>query len=330
MDCNLIKGKIISVDDNNILVSKGYLLSDGHTFYRLLDKKYCLLSRIKIPRRFFRAEITGFYTLDNGTQLAIAKKGIFRRRKEEKDFEKICVTPRGSKPLNIVTKSSQEVYFGEYFQNVEKVPVNIFLLDVESGGLKVVYTFERGEINHIHGLFYDKYTNRIWVATGDAENECILGYTEDRFKNFHIVFRGGQEYRCCQMFFYPDFIIYCTDSQFIPNEIKRIDRQTLEITELQSVQGSVIKGGQVGNVSFISTTVEPSDVNLDKHVYLWVTKDGLNWEERYKDEKDDYPAILQFGTFEFPQYYGFEKLERLYFSGRALKGLDGKSTYIDL
>lgn len=323
------KGRILNVNGDSLLISDGYLLRDDKSCYKLRDKKYGLLSHFKLTRRLFRAEITSFYTLNDGTQLAIAKKCIYRRRKGEIEFEKICVIQRGSKPLNIVAKSSQEVYFGEYFQNVENVPVNIYLLDVKTGNLKVVYTFEQGEINHIHGLFYDKYTNRIWVATGDADNECILGYTEDGFESFHVAFRGGQEYRCCQMFFYPDFIIYCTDSQFIPNKIKRIDRNTMKITELQSVQGSVIKGGQSGNVSFISTTVEPSDVNLDKHVYLWVTKDGLNWEERYKDEKDSYPSIFQFGTFEFPNYEG-EIGDKLYFSGRAVKNLDGKSTYIEL
>lgn len=86
----------------------------------------------------------------------------------------------------------------------------------------------------------------------------------------------------------------------------------------------------MGDVSFLSTTVEPSEVNKDKYAHLWVTKDGMHWEERYKAKKDWLPAIFQFGTFEFPQYYGIEKLERLYFSGRALKGLDGKTTYIDL
>ena len=97
----------------------------------------------------------------------------------------------------------------------------------------------------------------------------------------------------------------------------------------EEVQGSVIKGGQVGDVSFFSTTVEPSKVNRDKYAHLWVTKDGLHWEERYKAKKDCWPAIFQFGTFEFPQY-NVEKIDRLYFSGRAVKGLDGKTTYIEL
>lgn len=326
---NMIKGKIICVSGENVLIANGYSLKDDKGRYKLKDRIYGLLSRFSLTRRFMRAEITGFYMLEDGTQLAIAKKGIFRRCPNEKTFMKICRTPRGSKPLNLVVKSGEEVYFGEYFQNVENVPVHIYSLNVETGALTVAYTFGKGEINHIHGMFRDSYTNRIWVVTGDDDGECIIGYTEDDFEHFNIVFRGGQEYRCCQMFFYPDFIVYATDSQFIPNVVKRIDRKTLEITELQNVQGSVIKGGQVGHVSFFSTTVEPSEVNTDKYVHLWVSKDGLHWEERYKAKKDRMPAIMQFGTFEFPHYEG-EIKDKLYFSGRAVEGLDGKSTYIDI
>jgi hypothetical protein len=220
---------------------------------------------------------------------------------------------------------------GEYFQNIEKKSVNIYSSIDNGKTWNVAYTYTEGNINHIHGLFLDPYINRIWVATGDRDNECIIGYTEDEFKTFNEVFRGGQEYRTCQLFFYKDFIVFGTDTQYQQNVIKKFDRKTLEITELQKVQGSVIKGGQVGDVAFVSTTVEPSDVNTDKWAHLWVTKDGLHWEEKYKAKKDRLPATLfQFGTFEFPQYYGIDKLERLYFSGRALKGLDGKTTYIDL
>ncbi|MBO7110330.1 MAG: hypothetical protein J6W18_00110 [Bacteroidaceae bacterium] len=325
----MIKGKVINVDGDNLLVSLGYLLKDTHGRYVLKDKKYGLLSRCCLTRRFFRAEITGFYTLSNGIQLAIAKKGVFRRSASGKTFVKICSIPRGSKPLTIVEKTSDEIFFGEYFQNVEKVPVHIYSLDVNTGELKVVYTFDQGEINHIHGLFRDSYTNRIWVVTGDDDGECIIGYTEDNFAHFIEVYRGGQEYRCCQMFFYPEFIVYATDSQFIPNTIKRIDRKTLDITPLKAVQGSVIKGGQAGNVSFLSTTVEPSLVNKDQYAHLWITKDGMHWEERYKAKKDWMPAIMQFGTFEFP-HYEKEPKDRIYFSGRAVESLDGNSTFIEL
>lgn len=326
----LIKGKVLEVNESGRLIGKGYSLHNGHDTYNVCDSRYGLPSRFSLTRRFLRAEVTGMYSLADGSRIAVAKKGLFFQKQRKGDFEKCFAMPRGSKPLNLCFTPSGSIYFGEYFQNIEKQAVNIYCSDDNALSWHVAYTFEAGNTNHIHGVFFDKYTNRIWVATGDRENECIIGYTEDEFKSFHAVFRGGQEYRSCQLFFYPKFIVYATDSQYIQNKIKCFDRETLEITELQDIQGSAIKGGQVGDVSFLSTTVEPSDVNTDKYAHLWVTKDGLHWEERYKAKKDWLPHIFQFGTFEFPQYYGIEKLERLYFSGRALKGLDGKTTYIDL
>ena len=323
-------GKLLNVTESNLLISFGFMLMDSWGQYIIEDQKFAISSRFALTRRIFRAEITGLYNLPNNDRVAIAKKGVFLLKKGTKTFEKCFAIPRGSKPLNLCITPTNNIYLGEYFQNMDKQAVNIYCSKDNAQTWKIEYTFEAGSINHIHGLFFDKYTNHIWVATGDRENECIIGYTEDEFKSFVEVFRGGQEYRTCQLFFYKDFIVFATDTQYQKNFIKKFDRKTLEITKLQEVQGSVIKGGQVGDVAFISTTVEPSKVNTDRYAHLWVTKDGLHWEERYKAKKDWLPFIFQFGTFEFPQYYGVDKLNRLYFSGRALKGLDGKTTYIDL
>lgn len=333
----VINHKILLAEKDNYIASKGYSLEkyDHNGFImdylgRVDCSMFSFFSKFRLPSRFLRTEITAMYKMNEGVYLAVAKKGIFLKEKGNILFKKFFSIPRGSKPLNICKINNGHLFFGEYYQNMDKKPVYIYGSMNNGQNWDAIYTFHQGSINHVHGLFFDKYTNRIWVATGDRENECIIGYTEDEFKKFVEVFRGGQEYRTCQLFFYKDFIIFGTDTQYQPNYIKKIDRKTLEITELQKVQGSVIKGGQVGDIAFISTTVEPSKVNTDKYAHLWVTKDGLHWEERYKAKKDWLPFIFQFGTFEFPQYYGIEKLERLYFSGRALKGLDGKMTYIDL
>lgn len=321
--------KVLCVKDDNLLSGRGYWLQDTRGKYKLVDQKYALLSRFALTRRFFRAEITGLYTLSNGNCIAVAKKGIFLQWQGSNTFVRCFTMPRGSKPLNLCIAPSGNIYFGEYFQNMDKQEVNIYCSEDNARTWNIAYTFGAGQINHIHGLFHDPYTNRIWVVTGDRENECIIGYTEDGFKTLVEVFRGGQKYRSCLLFFYLDFIVFATDSQYIQNKIKKFDRNTLEIVELQDIQGSAIKGGQEGNVSFLSTTIEPSEVNKDKYAHLWVTKDGLHWEERYKAKKDWLPSIFQFGTFEFPQYE-VDKIDRLYFSGRALKGLDGKTTYIEL
>ena len=334
----MIRGKVLAVYKDALILSKGYHVyqyiceQNGHQtirkFATIRGWKEHLFSLNGAIRRLSRLEITGFFEVLAGPRHIIAKKGIYKLTDE--GLLREPVRYRGSKPLNFCISPNGHMFFGEYFQNVGKESVHVYGSLDGGDTWKRLYTFEKENINHIHGLFFDKYTNRIWVATGDRENECIIGYTENEFKTFVEVFRGGQKYRTCQLFFYKDFIIYSTDTQYQQNVIKKFDRQTLEITELQKVQGSVIKGGQVGNVAFISTTVEPSDVNTDKWAHLWVTKDGIHWEEKYKAKKDWLPSIFQFGTFEFPQYYGIEKLERLYFSGRALKGHDCKTTYIEI
>ena len=337
MEMEIISGKIVKQDGHLLFFSDGsHIICNEYgnqviKVFKIKGWKYSFVSRLGILRRFFRAEVTGLYMMIDGNEVLIAKKNLFSRLTTDISFTKSFDIPRGSKPLNICITPSGCIYFGEYFQNKNKQAVNIYRSEDNAKTWHIVYTFKEGNINHIHGLFYDPYTNRIWVTTGDRDNECIIGYTENEFKTFTGVFRGGQDYRTCQLFFYKDFIVFGTDSQYQQNVIKKFDRQSLEITELQVVQGSVIKGGQVGEVAFISTTVEPSDVNTDNWAHLWVTKDGLHWEEKFKAKKDRLPATLfQFGTFEFPQYYGIKKLKRLYFSGRALKGLDGKTSYIDL
>lgn len=329
----LTEGKVQVAHTDFEIVSNGYKLywlskNELKKSKGVNDKKYSLLSQNKFFRRLFRAEITGLYELQNGSILAVAKKGLFRNTPTGGGLQKVFSVPRGSKPLDLCVLPNGHIFWGEYFQNMEKKAVNIYG-SVDNGQTwNIVYTFPAGNINHVHGVFEDTYTGWIWVLTGDRENECIIGYTEDEFQSFHEVFRGGQEYRSCQLFFYKDFIVYATDSQYVENEIRTINRKTLEITTLVKIQGSAIKGGQTGDVSYLSTTIEPSDVNKDKYSHIWISKDGKNWKDVYKAKKDNWPSIFQFGTFEFPQNAYCNG--KLWFSGRALKGLDGKSTYIEI
>lgn len=330
----MLKGKITNCTLKALYVFDGYTLfkyinedAIGYISCHLRDK-YSHYSCNAITRRLFRAEITGLYILGDNSMIAIAKKGIFKCEPEGGYSHKVFAIPRGSKPLNLCILPNGHIFFGEYFQNMKKDAVNIYGSEDNGETWRIAYTFESSNINHVHGVFYDKYTNRMWVLTGDRENECIIGWTDDEFKTLHEVLKGGQEYRSCQLFFYKDFIVYATDSQYIENEIRAIDRNTLKITTLAKIQGSAIKGGQTGNVSYLSTTIEPSEVNKDRFAHIWVTKDGLHWEDKFKAEKDSWPSIFQFGTFEFPQNAYQEG--RLWFSGRALKGYDNKSSYIEI
>lgn len=328
-----IKGfKVLHVDKEYIVAAKGYKLykkkkgDSRWIFYGCIkDGMNTLLSTFSLTRRLTRAEITKYYYLPDDTELCIARKGIFKRSKKSFFFKKCCHISRGSRPLNLCMDEDGRIYFGEYFMNMEKKPVHIYCSKDNGDTWNIVYTFEKGNINHIHGIFKDPYTNMLWIATGDRENECIIANTCDGFKTLNDVFRGGQEYRTCALLFYKDHIVFATDSQYQKNYIKSFNRLSLEIKDLQAVQGPVIRGGQIGDLSFISTDVEESEVNIDKNVYIWTSKDGLTWEQVFSAEKDSLPYLFQFGVFDIPNYITGKSVDKIFFTGKAVKKYDNVS-----
>lgn len=330
--------KVLRVDEDGLVATKGYGLyrcktNDGkwERYAHINDGINSLFTLFPIVRRLTRSEITKSYRIKDGAELCIARKGIFRREANEKSMKKVFNVVRGSRPMNICEDTDGSLYFGEYFANMEKKAVHIYKSTDNGKSWNVCYTFPEGNINHVHGIFLDPYTNRLWIATGDRENECIIGYTEDGFKTVKEVFRGGQDYRSCILFFYNNFIVFGTDSQYQKNVLKCFDRQTLELKVLQELQGPVIKGTQIGDVAVISTDVEPSEVNKTKNAYTWFTRDGLHWEELYHAEKDWLnPTFFQFGVFDLPQYSKDYAGTKVYITGKALKGCDGDTLVFDL
>ena len=327
--------KVLEVHNDYFIGARGYRLYK-YTFatkkYQYVakvdDPKYALLSRFFLTRRLLRAEITNLYSLSNGDRLAIAKKDIFRCKSGDKVFTKCFDVPRGSRPMNLCITPDDQIYFGEYLANMKKQAVHIYHSSNGGRNWKVAYTFDEGNINHVHGLFWDQYTRRIWVVTGDRENECIIANTDDGFKTLNIILRGGQEYRATNLLFYLDFIVYATDSQYMVNEIRKIDRATLKIETLQQMQGSGIYGGQCGDCAYFSTSVEPSEVNKDRWSHLWFSDDGLNWRELYAAKKDFWNGMLfQFGSILFP--YHKAPLKRYMIYGRAVRKIGGHSVLIE-
>ena len=324
--------RALIVVDDGIIGAKGYRICkynfDNHKIIKethVKDRKYSLLSRFFLTRRFFRAEITNLYRLSGNTQLLIAKKGIFRKGEKASFFSKCFSIPRGSRPMNLCVDNKENIFWGEYFSNFMKNAVSIYGSFDKGNTWNIVYTFEQGSINHIHGIFYDVFTCNKWIVTGDRENECIIGYSEDDFNTIIEVFRGGQEYRTCSLLFYKDYIIYATDSQYIQNKIKKIDRITLEISDLLTIEGSGIYMSKNSKYAFASTTVEPSDINLSKYSHLYIAEnDGLQWREVIKFKKDMWHKLaFQFGSIQFPTYNTKDNNHCIVYSGRSLKNIDG-------
>lgn len=325
--------KVIEVTDDFLLGVKGYKIlkypfsKNKWEFYaKVEDPIHAFCSRFRMVRRLLRAEITKYYNFSSGSELCIARKGIFRRDPKDGVFKKTFDVKRGSRPMNICEDVDGKIYFGEYFANWDLLPIHIYCSSDGGKTWNIVYTFEQGNINHIHGIYMDPYTKKMWIVTGDRENECVIGYTEDGFKTIKEVFRGGQDYRSCILLFYKDFIVYATDSQYQTNYIKKFDRLTHKIEILSEIQGPVIRGSQCGNVSVISSDVEPSDVLTETKSYVWYTRDGIHWDILCSAEKDYWhKAYFQFGIYDLPAYHKQKPLEEVYVTGKALKVIDNKT-----
>ena len=313
------------------IVAQGYKLyryspetGEKQYFSRLVDRKNGLLSAFKLTRRLFRAEIRSLYHFQNDNWMCIAKKGIFRYNNETKFYEKCCDIEKGSRPMNLCQGNDGTIYYGEYCYNPQRHSMRIFCSKDNGDTWEVAYTFGEGEINHIHGIFNDPFTGRLWVATGDDDQACIFGYTEDGFKTVVKEYAGSQQYRVCVPLFTQDEIIFATDSQYEQNVIRSIDRKTGEVKDWQKIQGSGIYAAQNGGLMMVSTTVEPSNVNLDQSSHLWYSWDGHIWKELISFEKDCLPkTYFQFGSIRFPNYEG--ESAHIVFNGRALKRIDGKT-----
>ena len=330
--------KILEVSGDYLLASRGYkvmkkTLPEGKwkAIASIPEFTNRLLAHFRLIARLLRLEIYFMKTLSNGTLLAIARKGIFKLNPGERQFKKCFTIIRGTRPMNFAEDQEGNIYFGEYFHNAERNEVHIYNSSDYGESWKVAYTFASESIRHIHGIHYDPYTHRLWVTTGDLQNECIIGYTDDKFSSFVEVFRGGQEFRTCKLLFTEKEIFYGTDSELENNWLKAFNRETLEIRNLAEVQGSVINATQNKDLLFFNTTVEPSIVNTDQHSYIWmvdVASGQVKEIQKFRKDKWDH-RYFQFGQCYFPENKTKEN-RSLYFSGCALKGIDGHSVRLSI
>ena len=328
---------VLNVHQNVYYAAKGYKIyksSDaGETWEfdgRVEDGKYELIANAsRLLTRLLRTEITHLLILKDGSRVAIGKKGIFVARKGDNTYKKTFNVTRGTRPLNMCEDGNGVLYFGEYFSNPDREEVHIFKSTDSGITWNVCHTFPKNSIRHMHGIFYDKYEDLVWFATGDLDGECIIGHTDDGFESVTVFKEGGQKYRAVQLLFFKDFIIYGTDTEYEKNYIYRIDRKDGQEHCLQELQGSVLSSVNSDNCAAISTAVEPSEVNHDLNSYVWFTDDGVEWKVLYKEKKDFlHPKYFQYGRFKFP--VGAINDDVILFTAHALKGLDNKTVIYPL
>lgn len=169
---------------------------------------------------------------------------------------------KGHGPLNFCSiKRSANfisgVYFGEYYGNSEKEPVNVFYYDPGINEFKILDNFNDGCINHIHSINHDSKSDVLYFLTGDFDSSPGFYFKKSINDDFHVLVSGEQLYRACNVFFRDGNLIYATDSQIEENYIVSIENNS-KVKKMHSINGSSIYSLELQDYYVFTTATEPA------------------------------------------------------------------------
>lgn len=239
----------------------------------------------------------------------------------------------GSRPLNTAIDPGGRIFFGDYFSNVARKEVHIYGSS-DGEGFTVVYTFPGGKVRHVHGLIWDTFRGGFWVLTGDSNRESGLWFTDDGFRTLTEVYGGSQAARAVTIIPMEKGLIVPMDSPLEANWINFLDLDDISVTPLKQIAGSAFFSAEVSGYKFISTVVEPSDVNLTKNACLYGSLDGYKWslvDKIHQDFLSDLGLVRYFGypRIQLPTHSN-TKQPVLYAGGLSLAAHDNSVLQWDL
>lgn len=297
--------RLHAVQGDSLYASKGnkiFKIATAEHFSKLfckltIDCSFRFRNMTKITQRFFRSGVHHIVCFKERLVIFV-DKFIFTLNLHDATYLGSPLPYIGSRPLTVCNAGNERLYYGEYNGSRKNRNAGIFGSD---DGIHWFEVLRISNIRHIHGVFFDPYTNAIWVTTGDVDLECGIWVTSDDFVHLDLVAGGTQQYRVIQLLFTKNFIYFGSDALNEENYIYRMERRTGRIETLQAVSGTVFWGCKVGDNIFFSTAVEPSTVGKNKYACIWGSPDGDTWKCIAKYKKDIWPMrLFQYGQIFFP------------------------------
>lgn len=333
IDKQIIHNKIIHYVDNNLIIAsrntKIFISNDYGLSWAILLKiplnfLNTLKSIHKLSRRLFRMGIYHIIKTKTNFLIIFGFGNIYQYNLQSKELlysGKI----QGSRPL-CICYAKEIVYYGEYFSNEKRRDVKIY--ESLDSGITWKTSCIIKNIRHIHGIFFDSYSNNFWVTTGDYNEEIGIWYSNDNLKTIKKVFSDSQQVRTIQLLFTEDYVYFGSDTSLEINHIYRFQRNNFVIEKLQKVKGSIFYGCKIGDKLFFSTACEPSKINSSNYVELWTSIDGSIWKLLLTIKKDIWSKkYFQYGQIKFP--YGENCSNLLWISPLSTK-LDQKTIKIKI
>ena len=278
-----------------------------------------LASRFRPAQRLLRFMVYNLVPLANGDvfvtfdkSIGVVKDGRYRRLDG-------LVRPCRVLRSGCAVDANGTVFFGEYLPNAEHGEMRIYKYPAGGERLEIAYTFPAGAIRHIHGLYFDKYTDSIFCLTGDADSECRIITSNDGFKTHETVGSGDESWRAVSVLFDTNNFYYGTDAEFLSNQVFKVDRKSLDRQILGEVNGTVFYSKQIGADLFFTTPAENAPSQTENVAAIWHVDENGTCERLASFEKDGWHGkLFMFGTIHFPYLNALD--DRLYFSLVSVAG----------
>lgn len=289
-----------------------------------------LLSRIKLCRRLLRLGIRSYIQPSDREFIAFSNGSIFRWQQGDRRPLRIGSVRYGRGPLlqGSCSDENGNCYYGEYWGNQKIEPVNIYKLKSDTNSWESFYSFPHGAVRHIHAVQFDPVSKHLWVATGDDDQQCRIGYFT---KSAHIpelvcIASGNQMARAVSLLFTREYVYWGTDAGrgtgVKANHIYRWSRRSSQIEQVAQVGGPVYYSTvDAQERLFVSTVVEGSESEPDRFARVWMCSDGTNWREIARWKKDRYPLVFGYGVMSFAQ--GSTSDAKLFVAGNGVEGSPG-------
>jgi len=280
----------------------------------------------RLACRLLRQEVRALVHLSDGSYVAANREGVFFGPGDGGVLQPSQV-PAGDlrlmPPFRMAHGPADAVVWGEYGSWSEPRPMRLFASTDGGRHFEKVHAFAPNEVLHIHNVCYDAARDHYWVLAGDHGPHPGIGMLSCDFQRFEWLVRGEQHFRAVHIFDFGDHLVYPTDTEVERNGLIWLDKTTGDVRRVCELPGSGIYACRFGGLFAFSTTVEPSEINTATASGLWLSRDGENWQVAYWGEKDSWSAhYFQFGSVVLP--CGESDSETLYFSGQAVRGLDGR------
>jgi hypothetical protein len=224
-----------------------------------------------------------------------------------------------------IAVTAHGIYFGEYGENPARERVPIWRSLDGGRSWNVGYEFPAGSIRHIHGVYADPYTDRLWVTTGDLKGECYLIETDPMLGVMKYHGDGSQQWRAVHILFDKDKIFWVMDSELETSYLQMFDRASGSLERLRDFPGPAWYAKRLDDGwSVIQTTREVGPGVCTDSSHLLISRDLIEWHEVARFRKDWWPMpYFKFGVITFAD--GPQISTDFCFFCQALVGVDGQS-----